>query len=158
AESQALLNRIPLIEARDIVVRLTWNGNAMLDLVVDESLGATVEHFSRRSVFGGALVKEGTASDREAVYVCPRAFNGEYPIHVKPVYNDKDKPAHVATVEVVTHEGTSDEKVTITKVSVAKPEPVKFTLTGGRRTQVLPYEKPHTINAPNPEFEKPKDS
>ena len=147
-EAQALLDRIPKVEARDLVIRLTWNGDAMLDLMVDEPLGATAGHDNPRTVFGGALVKEATTKDHEAVYVCPRGFDGEYSARFRILYNDEKRPAQIAVVEAITHEGTADEKVTITKVSLAKPKTVKVALSGGRRTKVLPYEVPKTINTP----------
>jgi len=144
-EAKALLERIPKIEARDLVIRLTWNGEARLELAVDEPLGATADHATPRTVFGGALVKEGRGKDRESVYVCPRGFNGEYVARVQTLYNDPKKPAQVATFEVITHEGTPEEKVVTKTVSLAKPQPVRITLTGGRRTTVLPYDAPKVI-------------
>ena len=36
-----------------------------------------------RTVFGGALIKNGYGSHPEEIYVCPRGFNGKYTIRVK---------------------------------------------------------------------------
>jgi hypothetical protein len=155
-EAQALLDRLPGLEARDVVIRLTWEKGGMLDLVVDEPLGATADHFNPRTVFGGSLVKEGKPRDREAVYVCPRGFDGEYVAKVKVVANDEKNPTALAFLEVVTHEGTANEKVITKKISIAKPESVKVTLKGGRRKEVLPYEVPNAINTPKPELTAPK--
>ena len=156
AEARELLDRLPGLEARDVVIRLTWERGGMLDLVVDEPLGATADHFNPRTVFGGALVKEGKPRDREAVYVCPRGFSGDYVAHVKFVYNDDANPTTVASLELVTHEGTPDEKVITKRISVSKPEPVAITLKDGRRKNVLPYEATQVINTPKPELTEPK--
>lgn len=147
-EAQALLQRLPAIEARDLVIRLTWTGEAALDLIVDEPLGATCDHFAPRTVFGGALIKEGRGRDKEAVYVCPRAFDGEYAARVNVLFNDEKKPAQTAKVEIVAHEGTDDEKVTTRTLSLSKLAPAKVTLAGGRRKMVLPYEAPNRIKTP----------
>jgi hypothetical protein len=155
-EAKGLEDRIPKLEARDLVIRLTWEGDAMLELSVDEPLDSTASHFRPRTVFGGALVKEGSPKDREVVYVCPRGFDGEYIAKVGILYNDEKKPARVATIEAITHEGTPDEKVVTRKVSLEKPQPVQVTLTDGRRKEVLPYEKPLKIATPRADLLKPK--
>lgn len=156
ADAMSLEERIPGLEARDVVIRVTWGGDAMLELFVDEPLGATASHFSPRTVFGGALVKEGTPKDHEIVYVCPRGFDGEYVARVGVLYNDPKKPAQVAVVELITHEGTGQEKVQIRKVSISKPAASRVTLEGGRRKEVLPYEVPLQINTPKADAAKPK--
>jgi hypothetical protein len=157
AEAKELLDRLPNMEARDVVIRVTWTGDALLDLEVDEPLGATASHFLPRTVYGGALVKEAKAKDREAVYICPRGFPGEYTARINILYNNPERAALVAVFEVVTHEGTANEKVVIKKVSLTKLEPVKVTLDKGRRTKVLPYEAPKTIKMMTDEPDEARD-
>ena len=147
-EAKALLDRLPAIEARDLVVQLTWTGDAALDLIVDEPLGASCDHFTPRTVFGGALIKEGRGKDKEAIYSCPRGFDGDYTIRVGILYNDEKTPAQTAKLEIVTHEGTDDEEVTARTLSLSKLAPTTITLKGGRRKTVLPYQALNQINAP----------
>ena len=52
-------------------VRLTWDGDADFDLIVDEPLGATASYQTPRTVFGGSMIKNGYGSHPEEVYVCP---------------------------------------------------------------------------------------
>ncbi len=148
SEALTLLNRLPEIESRDLIVRLTWTGDAALELSVEESLGATCDHFTPRTVFGGSLIKEGRGRDKEAVYVCPRAFDGDYVIRVKVLYNDEKKPAQTAKLEIITHEGGDDEKILDRTVSLTRPQPVTVNLQGGRRKEVLPYRAQDGIQAP----------
>ena len=103
-----------------MVVRLTWDKGAMLDLVVDEPLGATADHFNPRTVFGGALVKEGQAKRPRGRLRLPRGFDGDYVARVKVVYNDEKNPTAVASLEIVTHEGTADEKVDHQEISLVE--------------------------------------
>ena len=138
ADANQLLERLPTIEARDVVVRLTWEGEARLELVVGEPFGATADHFNFRTVFGGTLVKEGRSRDKEAVYSCPRAFDGTYTVQAKVLFNDEKKPITTASVEIVTHEGTPEEKKEVTTLVLGKS--VTFELKNGRRKQVLPME------------------
>jgi hypothetical protein len=157
SDAEALTGRLAESEARDLYVRLSWVGDAGLGLTVDEPLGATAKYAAPRTVFGGSIIKDGYGKHPEAVYVCPRAFDGDYTIRVDPFYNNPDKPALEATLEVITHEGTSRErKQTHTIALNAKaPTPVVVHLEGGRRKDVLPFVAPPqpamaTQDAPRP--------
>ena len=158
-DADALLARLPAAEARDLFVRLTWVGEADLDLVVEDPLGVTTSPKTPRTVGGGAIVKNGYGKHAEEVFVCPRGFGGEYTIRVDTIANSEEKPAVTATLEVITHEGTPEEhKETfpITLVSKA-PEPVKVTLRNGRRTKALPYVAPPGYAGPRPRAVAGKD-
>ena len=69
-----LLTHLAESEARDIYVRLTWQGDAGFDLLVDEPLAATARYSAPRTVLGGSIVKCGYGSHPEDVYVCPRCL------------------------------------------------------------------------------------
>jgi hypothetical protein len=145
-EAEALLESLPESQARDLYVRLRWVGDAGLALSVDEPLGATANIITPRTVFGGSLVKDGYGKHPEEVYVCPRAFDGEYTIHVDVDYNNEKKPATQATLEIITHEGTPQEHKETRKINLEKKiEAVKVTLTGGRRKKALPYVAPTSV-------------
>ncbi|MDB5351892.1 MAG: hypothetical protein JWN86_3139 [Planctomycetota bacterium] len=150
-DAKELTQRLSGIEARDLVVRLTWEKDSLLELCVDEPLGATADHYNPRTVFGGALVKEGRGKDREAVYVCPRGFDGTYVIRVNVLYNDENQPTKVAKLEIVSHEGTPDEQSVYQTLSLSKLEPIRINLSGGRRKTVLPYFAPNQLKAPTDE-------
>jgi hypothetical protein len=142
AEADALLARLPAALARDVYVRLSWEGKDDLDLLVDEPLGVTCQLFKTpRTIFGGAIVSNGYGSHPEEVYVCPRGFDGTYTVRVEPIYRPENA-AKVAQLEVVTHEGTPEEKRERHTINLDKPEPVRFKLAGGRRKEVLPMMPP----------------
>ena len=142
-EAEALLESLPEAEARDLYVRLRWVGDAGLALSVEEPLGATANIITPRTVFGGSLVKDGYGKHPEEVYVCPRAFDGEYTIHVDVDYNNEKKPATQATLEIITHEGAPQEHKEIKTINLEKKiETVTVTLEGGRRKTALPYVAP----------------
>ncbi|GAC1471320.1 MAG: hypothetical protein NVSMB9_17350 [Isosphaeraceae bacterium] len=147
-EADALLALLPDAEARDLFIRLTWIGDAGLDLAVEEPLGATARVLTPRTVFGGSIVKDGYGSHPEEVYVCPRAFDGVYSVRVETAYNNPEKPALEARLEIITHEGTAEEHKEVQTVTIpreGKPSaPIKVTLKGGRRKQALPFLAPST--------------
>lgn len=151
SEAETLLARVTDAEYRDVFVRLTWTGDASLGLMVEEPLGATARDITPRTVFGGAVIKEGYGSHPESVYVCPRGFDGDYTIRIETIYNNPDKPALEATLELITHEGTADEKKETKTIQVSKtPEPVVVHLKGGHRKTVLPFLAPPTLPSPSP--------
>jgi len=145
-EADAMLAKLPDFEARDLFVRLTWTGDADFDLFVNEPLGATASYQAPRTVFGGSIVKNGYGKQPEEIYVCPRGFDGDYSIRIETIYNNPDKPATHATLEVITHEGTAQESKRVHTISLSPggkgPEPVVVTLKGGRRKVVLPLINP----------------
>lgn len=140
-EAEKLLASLPAAESRDLYIRLTWDGYADYDLVVEEPLGATVARDMARSVFGGALIKNGMGSRPEEVYVCPRGFDGDYTIRIMPIADDPKKPCTRLTLEVVTHDGDAGEsrKSYSLVPNDPKAKPVVVTLKGGRRVQALPF-------------------
>lgn len=142
-EAEALLARLPGSLARDVYVRLSWEGKDDLDLLIDEPLGVTAQLFkAQRTIFGGAIITNGYGSHPEEIYVCPRGFDGTYTARVEAIYQAPDNAAKVARLEIVTHEGTPQEKREVRMIDLARPAPVTFKLEGGRRKDVLPLMAP----------------
>jgi hypothetical protein len=144
AQADALLARLPAAEARDVFIRLSWDGNADFDLIVQEPLGATAQVSTPRTVFGGSIIKNGYGNHPEEVYVCPRGFDGDYTVRIAMVYSDPKKAPTRLTLETVIHEGTAEEhKETHTLTpDDPKAKPVVVHLQGGRRKLVLPFLSP----------------
>jgi hypothetical protein len=141
-EADALLARLRESKTRDLYIALRWEGIDDLDLIVDESLGATCQLYKNpRSILGGAIVTNGYGKHPEEIYVCPRAFDGKYTIRVDPVFQPA-VPAKEATLEVITHEGTPEEKIQTFKIDLLKPQPVVIELKGGRRKEAMPFVAP----------------
>jgi len=148
AEAETLLSRLAESEGRDLFIRLTWDGDADLDLNVQEPLGATANHNLKRTVFGGAIVKEGLGKRAEEVYVCPRAFDGVYTVSVDTIFNNDKNPATVATLDIITHEGMAGEHKETRKIELSKPGTVAIGLSEGRRKKVLPFIAPTVVLPP----------
>ncbi len=143
ADAELLLAKLTESEARDFVVRLTWDGEADFDLSVDEPLGATAKFETPRTVFGGSLITNGYGPHPDEIYVCPRAFDGDYRLRVSTIWTDPSKPVTRLTLETVVHEGTPNEKKQVYQLSPDDPgKPIVVTLEGGRRKVVLPYFDP----------------
>ncbi len=147
AEADALVQNLAESEARDLFVRLTWDGESDFDLAVEEPLGATACYQTPRTVFGGAIVKNGYGSHPEEVYTCPRGFDGYYTLTISTIWTNPSRPTTRLNLEIIQHEGTPREVKQSYKLSPDKPnDPIKINLTGGRRKTVLPYFDP-TVSA-----------
>lgn len=140
-EAQKLLASLSGSESRDVYIRLSWDGYADYDLVVEEPLGAHVSYDMPRSVFGGALVKNGKGDRSEEIYACPRGFNGNYTVRIMRIADDPARPATRLTLETITHEGDAKEskKTMVLAPNDPNAKPVVVTLTDGRRTKALPF-------------------
>ncbi|HKM53954.1 MAG TPA: hypothetical protein VJY33_11130 [Isosphaeraceae bacterium] len=147
SDADALLARVTAAESRDVYIRLTWDGNADYDLVVEEPLGAKAQLSMPRTVFGGSIIKNGYGSHPEEVYVCPRGFDGDYTVRVVPVYADPENAPTRLTLESITHEGTINEAKDTRALVPEDPQakPLVVSLKGGRRKTVLPFLSPGTI-------------
>jgi hypothetical protein len=144
-EADALLAKVVNSEARDVYIRLTWDGDADFDLTVKEplSLGAMASYQTPRTVFGGSVIKNGYGSHPEEVYVCPRGFDGDYEIRINTIYTNPSKPVTRLTLETITHEGTSREQKQVSQLAPDRLyKPMVVHLSGGRRKTVLPYINP----------------
>ncbi|HEU5115430.1 MAG TPA: DUF2135 domain-containing protein, partial [Isosphaeraceae bacterium] len=139
-ESKRLLDRLEKAEPRDVYLRLTWTGDAGLDLNVEEPLGASATAISPRTVYGGAVVKSGRGKNPESVYVCPLGFSGDYQVRIDILYNDQSNPVTTATLEIITHEGSPEEKKETRQIPIPLSQPVVVHLENGRRQKVLPFE------------------
>jgi hypothetical protein len=142
-EATTLLDRLEAAETRDLFIRLTWQGDAGIDLVVDEPLGASATVLAPRTVFGGAIVKSGRGKRAESVYSCPRGFDGDYAIRCETLYNDQKDPARDLMLEVITHEGMPGETRQTHAVSLDQASPIVVKLSGARRKRVLPFQAPN---------------
>jgi hypothetical protein len=142
-EAAGLMDRLRESLARDVYIRLTWDGYADFDLAVDEPYGVTASYDLPRTVFGGSIIKNGFGSHPEEVYVCPRGFNGDYTVHIRTIFIDEKKPVVQLKLEAIVHEGMAQQRK---KEYVLRPEKLDQTfvvhLDGGRRKTVLPYIDP----------------
>ena len=139
-------------EARDVYIRLSWDGDADFDMLVDEPLGVTAEattclarcSAARSSRTGSAPTRRRSTSARGDSTETTRSRSARSTTTPR----SRRKPK----LEVIAHEGTSQEHKetkTITLPSRGKaPEPVKVTLTGGRRKRALPFLAPAVVVPP----------
>ena len=133
-------DQIASARQRDLVLKLTWNGDADLDLVVEEPLGTVCSRQNKFSRGGGVLVHDGVGpkpKDAYELYVCPVASTGEYRVTLRYLFGNV--VAKQAKLTIIRHQGTPEESTTSQSIQIAGEETVvRLSLKAGRRTELGP--------------------
>ncbi len=132
---------------RDCIVKITWTGNADVDLLIKEPSGSVCSFRTPRTTSGGVLLADsysdlGNSSPDgfSETYVCPEGFSGQYRILLKRVWGKVT--AGKVTVDVYTNYGTDKEKKLRKQVELGTEDALgTFILAGGRRTEPLAEEQ-----------------
>jgi hypothetical protein len=129
---------------RDLKVRVTWTGDADIDLMVEEPTGTVCSISTPRTISGGVLVgnsstvkqaRNGLGSFSEE-YVVPQGFAGTYRVMIKRVWGQVT--AGKVHVEVVSNFGTEHAVAKSETIPLGeKPALVILELKEGRRVEKL---------------------
>jgi hypothetical protein len=132
-----LTQTITAAKRRDLMVTLTWNGAADLDVIVEEPGGTVCSFESPDSPGGGIHLHDGygpAADNCREVYVCPQGLTGEYRVRIRRAWGDV--VGRRAQLTVTRHAGTPDvNSTTQTVVFEGDEVVVAITLDAGRRTR-----------------------
>jgi len=138
---------------RDLIVRLSWQGDSDLELEVKEPIGTVCSFMARQSPGGGALM-DNILADRSRdshveTYAAAQAFSGDYRVTVRRLWG---RPlGSKATLEIVQHHGTPAETRQRETLVFDRSQDFTFHLTDGTRTAVARV-SPQS-NAPRPPSE-----
>jgi hypothetical protein len=127
-------------QRRDLVIRLTWQGNADYDLEVAEPIGGGCSHLHRQSPGGGTLQGDLVSANRTETYTVARGFSGDYKVTVKRRWGQA--VGGKVTLEVIHHRGTADERLTRETLVVGDEQETKVALANGRRTHLASVPAP----------------
>ena len=127
---------------RDVELELSWNGDADIDLIVEEPPGTVCSLSSPRSSSGGMLLADTDApadptntTHRER-YVAAEAFSGTYRILVRRAWGKV--AADTVTADVTLHRGTDREQRLRRQLVVRADDAfVTIDLPDGRRQEPL---------------------
>jgi len=99
---------------RDVVVKVSWSGDADVDLMVEDPTGSICSYRQPRTAGGGVLMgnpndtlEQSAGAGYAEAYCCPEAFAGDYRILLRQVWGKI--PAGRVTVDVWNHSGTEQE-------------------------------------------------
>jgi uncharacterized membrane protein YgcG len=135
---------------RDIVVLVSWTGEADVDLLVEEPAGTWCTAQNPRSTSGGALISSDLPGVDEKLqgrqveaYVCPLGFDGKYRLVLRRAFGRPS--ADKVKVEIVKHFKVRRQNL-VERPSESveqwvdlkeKDVMLSFELDGGRRTRAL---------------------
>jgi len=126
---------------RDVHVKVTWTGDADIDIMIEEPSGAVCSYRTPRTTAGGVLLgdvvaRPGGEGQYAEQYLCARGFEGRYRLLIRRIWGKVT--AGEVNVEITLHRGTKQERVIRHNIPVAEKDAlVLFNLKEGRRTEPL---------------------
>ncbi len=128
---------------RDCIIKVTWTGDADVDLMVEEPSGAVCAFRNPRTAGGGVLLGDSHSSDPRGAggattetYECPEAFAGSYRVLIRRVWGKVT--AGKVTVDLYAHYGTPQQKHMHEQIHLGEQDAmVVFDLPEGRRQEPL---------------------
>lgn len=143
--ADAFLAEIASALRRDVVVKVTWTGDADVDLSVMEPTGEVCSYRNPRTTGGGVIL--GDTFSRSSVtaprqgfsetFLSPEGFSGQYQVLLKRVWGEV--AGGKVNVEAIIHYGSKNARTIKKDISLDKDGTlVKFDLTEGRRMEALP--------------------
>lgn len=145
-EAEQLSQAVAAAQIRDCIVRVTWTGDADLDLLVEEPGASVCSLQEPRTLGGGLLLGDGFSGASNSpdgvseTYVCPRGFTGEYRLLLRRAWGQV--AAGRATVEIWTHYGTPKQTYGKQQIPIGtKDVVVNFEVVDGRRVEPIEEEK-----------------
>ena len=142
AEQKAFLKDLQEAVVRDCVVRVSWTGDADIDVSVEEPSGTVCSASEPRTIGGGVSLGdsysvEGKSSEGSSeVYVCPKGFGGKYRVRIHRVWGEV--AAGKVTVDVYTHLALGRNAAQRQQLEISdKDAMVVFDLNHGRRSEPL---------------------
>ncbi len=129
---------------RDCVVKVTWTGDADVDLLVEEPSGTICSLRTPRTTGGGVMLGDTSAQnyvqaasgEYSEIYTCPQGFAGTYRVLLRRVWGKVT--AGKVTVDVYTNYGSQAEKHERQQIALGDQDAVAvFNLDEGRRQEPL---------------------
>jgi hypothetical protein len=133
ADAATLLGAVESQQQRDLVFKLSWRGDADLDLKVKEPTGSICWVLNRQTIGGGAMTGDAQADKNTETYQAARAFSGDYEVTVDRVWGAP--LSNKAQLRIIRHQGTPRESEELATIDLKKGGAVKVNLTDGRRTE-----------------------
>ena len=142
-EAEAFTTALNQSLVRDCFVKVTWTGDADIDILVEEPAGTVCSFQNARTIAGGVLLgdsfsRPGQASSHgtSEVYVCPQAFAGEYRMLLRRVWGKV--AAGKVTVDVYTNYRGENETRVRRQIPLSERDAVViFEIDEGRRMDAL---------------------
>jgi uncharacterized protein with von Willebrand factor type A (vWA) domain/tetratricopeptide (TPR) repeat protein len=134
SEAERMADAAGRSRVRDLIIHLSWQGEADLDLEVKEPIGSTCSFLHRQSPGGGTLIGDTLDDRNNETYTASEAFSGEYRITLRRIWGQP--LGSKATVEIIRNQGTAQESRHRETVSFDRTYQMSVRLEEGRRRSV----------------------
>lgn len=134
-EAEELVRAVTEADRRDLVISVSWEGDADVDVRIVEPPGTECSALRKRTPAGGVLVRDGVGENATETYICPEAFPGTYQVFTRCVWG-KVRGDRVR-IEVIKWQGTDQETREVYYATVGQAEPVVIELDRGRRSELV---------------------
>jgi hypothetical protein len=143
AEADDFRKALDEAQVRDCLVKVTWTGEADVDLMIEEPTGAVASFHHPRTPGGGVMLGDAYAKSNPAnsegyseSYVLPQGFSGQYKLRLRRVWGQV--ATGKVTVDIYTHYGTSHMTHIRQQIPLGERDAVvTFDLGNGRRKEPL---------------------
>jgi tetratricopeptide (TPR) repeat protein len=133
AEAERITGSVDLYKIRDLVIELSWQGEAGLAMQVKEPIG-TIASFEQRQTPGGGTLIGDSLTDPTSAYVAAEGFPGEYEVTIRRLWG---QPLGAkAKLKIIQHKGTPEQTERIETVVLDRDAKVRVVLDQGRRTSL----------------------
>ena len=139
SDADSLKAAIAAAHQRDMMIKLTWTGDADLDLGVEEPNGGICSSENRFTTAGGAYTHDGygpKAADCYEEYICASALPGDYLVRVSA--DEGNVVGRRATLTIRRYVGTPDDSTKTMSIPIdGKDKVIRLSLNDGRRQALL---------------------
>ncbi|MBR5711156.1 MAG: VWA domain-containing protein [Thermoguttaceae bacterium] len=157
-EAKEFQEEINNAKQRDCIIRVSWTGQADIDIAVEEPGGTVCSMKNIQTPAGGFFMGDAHAGQlgknnkaMSETYVCPKGFNGDYRLAIKKLWGDVI--GGKVKVELFTHVNADDLNTLKGKKPMVGYIQLKddaagmmFTLHDGRRTEASQQVIANAIN------------
>jgi tetratricopeptide (TPR) repeat protein len=132
-EAERLLDRVHQERQRDLVIKMSYQGEADLDLKVKGPCGIVCSALNRQTVGGAILIGDALAEMSQETYLVAQAFPGDYEVTVERIWGQPQ--GNRAQLKIIRHQGTPQQEEELVMVDLKANHPIKVRLKEGRRTE-----------------------
>ena len=142
-EAATLLGAVESQRQRDLVFKLSWQGDADLDLKVKEPTGSVCWVLNRQTIGGGTLTGDAQSDRNSETYQAAKAFSGDYEVTVDHVWGAP--LSNKAQLKIIRHQGTPQQSEELVTIDLKNGGAVKVNLADGRRNEVAYVPPPSSV-------------
>lgn len=140
-EAFAFEQSLKQAQMRDIVVRVSWTGNADIDIAVEEPTGTICDAANPRTIAGGLLLGDASSLDKvgrdgySETYACAQGYTGTYRIAIRKIWGEV--AGGKVTVQLVTDYKTPDQRYIEQQLSLERDALLIAEVKNGHRKEPI---------------------